>query len=392
MNDNPCELFQRADFDDEYSIDTFKHEALDGVISLTFDANSSGQISKLSDFKNVENEAANRSKSPSNLEKIADLIINAVTIRGQQRFIDQDNQEDNISYEKSEKRLIVWGLSLAGLFSFSSLICIILLFQAFKVEDQNVYLAKTNVESTGNFPTPHVVFMNILKDGDMGYMLVFKQMNRSYFNYAWKFNVPDQSVSQTYFMFEDLGNIHVAYSNRKLKMTVIASTTLKHFTIPKSELRQEFGLGHSVRMGNFVMIFGGKNGFTNPSDPFDNEWPPVPPIQCSSVNEIHNKVTTQIWSIKRQVWIKGPYLPLKTGCVENACGVSINRTHGILFWAWEDVIYHKLHVQLQQCIDAAIFSLDTFEWVVVKKCIMFLSTNKIMKFTCSSYLNKSGKM
>ena len=45
------------------------------------------------------------------------------------------------------------------------------------------------VESVGHFPIPHAAFMNVIEDG---YMLVFKQTDKLYFDYAWKFKVPDQ--------------------------------------------------------------------------------------------------------------------------------------------------------------------------------------------------------
>ena len=268
-------------------------------LSSELDSYSNSADIELKDFNNVEKEDdATRSKSPSKLEKVADLIINAVIVRGQQRLIDQDHQEDNITYEKSEDRLIVYGLGLAALLGLSSIICIISVFQAFEVKDQNVFLVLPLVERLENFPIPHVAFMNIVKDGSI---LVFKQINNSYFDYAWKFNVPNQGGFHTYFMFQDLGNIHVAYSNMKLKMTVIPFSTLKHFTIPKSKLRQEFVLGNSVRMGNFVMIFGGQNGYTNANYGLGL----MSAHLCSSVDDNRNKVTTQIWSIKRHVWIKG---------------------------------------------------------------------------------------
>ena len=101
-------------------------------------------------------------------------------------------------------------------------------------------------------------------------------------------------------------------------------------------------------------------------------------------------MATEIWSIKRHVWIEGPYLPSHLdGCVYHghSCGVSINRTHGIL-------LYHQLNWQnYHKCIDAIIFSVETFEWVVIQKCIInFTNPIDVVKFTCSSYLNKSGKM
>ena len=336
-------------------------------------------------------EVTTRRKSVSKLDKIADKIIRTVTIQEQKRFIDQDIQEDNISYEESEKRLIFYGLGTAFVLSLSSLVLIVLTFhQAFGVKDQNIFSAVTMVEDIGHFPIPHVAFMNMWHDGSM---LVFKLINQSNFDYAWKFKVPDQSggTDQTYFMFEDLGNIHVAFSNRKMKMTLIQSPT-KHFTLPKSELRQEFIGGHSFRLGNFVMFFGGKQ-FVNIEGA---------EYECSSVNNDKNKVKTQIWSMKRKVWINGPYLPLKTGCVDSASGVSINRTHGILFHIFQRWIVgdqtipdnYNRYID-QDCIDLFVFSVETFEWVVIKKCFIFLGNDvpiDIPKFSCSSYLNKSGKM
>ena len=405
MKSNSSELCQVTNFDAKSSIDTLEDEAFEQVFLLNNEAGYSspnhltdncsqsngscmerysGQSSLSSEFDSRSASTdATRSKSPSKLEKIADIIIDAVIVKGQQRLIDQDNHEDNITYEKSDKRLIICGLGLAGLCSLSSLICIISVFQAFEVRSQKVFLDVPIVERA-NFPIPHVAFMNRLKGGSM---LVFKQINKSHFDYAWKFNIPIQMKHQffdflhTYFMFEDLSKIHVAYSNMKLKMTVIPTSTLKHFTIPKSKLKQEFIYGFSVRMGNFVMFFGGQNGYGNPDYPDGLDI--ISAHQCSSVNDNKNKVTTQIWSIKRQVWIKGPYLPLKTGCVDYACGVSINRTHGILFYQ---------PPFMQPCIDAITFSLDTFKWVDIKKCIIFPGTTFILKLTCSSYLNKNGNM
>ena len=114
-------------------------------------------------------------KSSSKLDKIADHIIRTVTIKGQERFIDQDIPEDNISYEESEKRLILFGLVTALLFSLSSLICIILIFQLFEAQDQIILSGVPMIEES-NFPIPHVAFMNRNYDGSM---LVFKLINQS---------------------------------------------------------------------------------------------------------------------------------------------------------------------------------------------------------------------
>ena len=283
MDNNSCEMFQSANFDEDLSLNSSQ------FVSISTDSSIKDVFI---DVPTVGEEDATRSKSPSKLEKITDMIINAVDVPSQPRLIDQDNQEDNISYEQSELRLIVFGIGLAGVCSLSSLICIVSVFQAFEVKSQNVFVTVPFVEKTGHFPIPHAAFMNVIGDG---YMLVFKQTNKSYFDYAWKFNVPDQGGIHTYggihtlFMFEDLGNIHVAYSNRKLKMTVIPSSTLKHFTLPKSRLQQEFVSGNSFRMGNFVMFFGGYNGQAKKLGDRVGDH-----VYCSSVNYSGNKVATEI--------------------------------------------------------------------------------------------------
>ena len=106
----------KKDMDNDKTLEGFIEET-SADISLNstefeYDSDSVSNDIETEDFDIAEEEDTTRSKSPSKLEKIADLIINAVIIRNQQRLIDQDTQEDNISYEKSEKRLIVCGTNI----------------------------------------------------------------------------------------------------------------------------------------------------------------------------------------------------------------------------------------------------------------------------------------
>ena len=162
------------------------------------------------------------SDSPSKLDKIADQIINTVTIKGQKRLIDQDNPEDNITYEESERRLILLGFSLAILLGLSSLVLIVHFLQ---VQDLQVFVAEAKDKNQERIPVPHVIFMHRLGHG---HMIGFKQVNQSYFDYTWQFKVPDQGgYIQTYFLFEDLANVYVVFSNRNLPTTVIRHSTIK---------------------------------------------------------------------------------------------------------------------------------------------------------------------
>ena len=353
------------------------------------------------DFSSTEPNPANNeltsekeekwSESQSKLDKIADQIINTVTIKGQKRLIDQDNPEDNITYEESEGRLILLGFSIAIFLGLSSLVCIILIVQALQVQGLRVFVAEAKDKNQERLPVPHVIFMHRLGHG---HMIGFKQVNQSYFDYTWQFKVPDQGgYIQTYFLFEDLANVYVAFSNRNLPMTVIQPSR-NHKTIHRSKLRQEFAYGHSFRLGDFVMFFGGKNGYTNP----DKKDDIISTFQCSAVKDKRNKVTTEFWSIKKQTLIKGPYLPLQKGCVLNACGVSINRTHGMILYAFSvnDVPareQEQFAIRNQSCIDAFIYSVATFEWVAIRKC--FIPINNLYlfeKFSCSSIWTKNEQM
>ena len=148
------------------------------------------------------------------LEQIVDQIIDFVTIKEPPRLIDQDKEEDNISYHESNRRITGFCLALAILLSFFSLVCLALTINAFEAQDVNVQVAKSTIDDEKRGPrAPHVLFMDSRGDGTI---LVFKQDNQSSFKFAWDFKVPYQKgqVLPTYFVFEDLGNIHVAYSNR----------------------------------------------------------------------------------------------------------------------------------------------------------------------------------
>ena len=61
-----------------------------------------------------------------------------------------------------------------------------------------------------------------------------------------------------HFLFEDQSQIYAIPSNMNQKMTVLQPPTKKYFTIGKSQIPEKFHIsGHSVRAGDFVMIFGG---------------------------------------------------------------------------------------------------------------------------------------
>ena len=321
-------------------------------------------------------------------EQIVDQIIDLVTIKEKPRLIDQDKEEDNVSYDESNRRLTGFCLVLAIFLSIFSIVCLALTINAFEAQAYNVQVAKSatdNNEKTGP-RVPHVLFMDSMGNGEI---LVFKQVNQSFFKFAWDFKVPKQKGGRlpTYFVFEDLGDIHVAYSNRKLKMTAIQSSSSKHLTVPRSEMRQAFDGGHSVRIGNFFMVFGGENS--------KNQQLQLT-TQCSSVDyrqlgkPMGQTVTSDIFSIKRQVWITGPFLPFTGGCLSYACGASLNRTHGIILNIYDSKKGLRTDddrlMRNESCLDGFIFSNQDFQWVSIKKCLITLKNlHFITQFSCTSY-------
>ena len=180
-------------------------------------------------------------------------------------------------------------------------------------------------------------------------------------------------------------------------MTIIQSS-LKHLTVPRSEMRQTFDGGHSLRIGNFFMVFGGENRGKNQQLQLTT--------QCSSVDYRQigkpkkQTVTTDIFSIKRQVWIKGPFLPFTGGCVFYACGTALNRTHGIILNIYDSkkglrtdedhgLKGHNDDNRLmrnESCLDAFVFSNQDFQWVSIRKCLITLKNLLfVTQFSCTSY-------
>ena len=62
-------------------------------------------------------------------DKVADKIIEAFIVKPKERMIDQEDQNDNISYEESEVRLIFMGIASAALLALISMILTIMALQ-----------------------------------------------------------------------------------------------------------------------------------------------------------------------------------------------------------------------------------------------------------------------
>ena len=212
----------------------------------------------------------------------------------------------------------------------ASLVCLLLLIGPL-IPNYTLQYTESEVRNLHQFPTPRVVMMDKI---GKGYLFTLKQNPNLSFEIDWSFKLPRSGNIYNYyhgysdrghFLFEDKGQIYAISSNMNQKMTVLHPPTKRHFTIQNSEIPEKFYVsGHLIRAGNFIMIFGGYSTMPD-SDNFS--------YCCSSSK-------TAIWSIKRRIWIKGPYLPGKIQkCYLRSTGFALNQTHAVLLVVPQDHEY-----------------------------------------------------
>ena len=239
-----------------------------------------------------------------------------------------------LSMASGNKPWIFLGFILAlilGVIS-ATLVCFLLIIDPIIPKfTGTLHYTESEVRNLHQFPIPKVVMMD--KVGK-GYLFTLKQNPNLSFEIDWSFKLPRSGNIYNYyhgysdrghFLFEDKGQIYAISSNMNQKMTVLHPPTKRHFTIQNSEIPEKFYVsGHLIRAGNFIMIFGGYSTMPD-SDNFS--------YCCSSSK-------TAIWSIKRRIWIKGPYLPGKIQkCYLRSTGFALNQTHAVLLVVPQDHEY-----------------------------------------------------
>ena len=248
-----------------------------------------------------------------------------------------ENVEDKV---KNEKRLIYFGLVLAvGLGLISTILAILYGWDCFKDTDQVGLFDHSNVIILNQFPTPKVLLMD--KVGK-GHMITLKQNPNLSFVLDGEFKVPFTTNDVGYILFEDQSSIFVIPSSMDQKMKIIHPSSKEMYAIRKSHIPERFYRhGHLIKVGNFVMIFGGlffepgDSGYSDFSGYISINGDFKHPYYCSSsqvknttgLPKIYENVpSTALWSIIKQAWIKGPYLPIKgPKCFLDATSFAINR-------------------------------------------------------------------
>ena len=177
------------------------------------------------------------------------------------------------------------------------------------------------------------------------------------------------------------------------KMTVLHPPTKKHFTIQNSEIPEKFFVSrHLIRAGNFIMIFGGYS--TGPYS-YSDDLMDLSMFGCSSSK-------TAIWSIKRRIWIKGPYLPGEIKkCFLHSTGFALNQTHAVLLVVPQDQDWFESTGAGTRCIEAYVFSFETMVWVDTINCIIDTGSGMVIgniwlydmvSLVSTTFFNKEGEL
>ena len=319
--------------------------------------------SLLSENDLIDSEVSNQENK---LDNFADQIINAFIVKKQERLIDKEENEDNlISYKESEIRLIYLGIFSAFLLGIVSLVLTVLYgLQTFST-NQVIYLNATKKQEFFRHLVPQVLIMDSLGQGQV-LTFIFHDIK---IEPGWEFKLPRIPHDTGYYLFEDRGNIYSVPSSTKIKIT--AFNAFKHQIILKSDIPDNFYYsGTILRVGHFVMIFGGTYNLGNVDS--ESDWP------CSSIpsNLTETVPSMVIWNIKRQVWFKGPYIPTTTNCIENSSGFAVNRSHGVLL----------IPSKSESCIQAFTISFSTFQWVTINECLIDVKMN--MNYHMNQYLSR----
>ena len=281
------------------------------------------------------------------------------------------------------------GFTLALILGVISATLVCLLITGPMIPSYTLQYTESEVRNLHQFPTPRVVMMEKIGNG---YLFTLKQNPNLSFEIDWSFKLPRSGNidDRGYFLFEDKGQIYAISNNMNQKMTVLHPPTKKHFTIQNSEIPEKFFVSrHLIRAGNFIMIFGGYS--TGPYS-YSDDLMDLSMFGCSSSK-------TAIWSIKRRIWIKGPYLPEKK-CFLGSTGFALNQTHAVLLVIPQDAQDHHFEYTGPgtRCIEAYLFSFETMVWVYMMNCLIDTgnvigdAANYKVSLVSTTFFDKKGKL
>ena len=327
---------------EEYqSINYDKESITDQEIESISDESSEQGYS--SDFHEDYDGFSSIGSEPERLEEdIVDKIIDAFTVKKRKAFIDQENKEDHfVSYETSEQRLLILGISFAIILTFSSTTLLIIQvpnwFQSHRVL---VLEPKVPLGSQGR-TSPHIIFL--FKNGNIE---TFKPKRNWTLEHSWTFKVPQTQKKTGHFLYSSLNQLFIFYSDGQKDITLLNTNGFKNIThskIKNSKTPSNFFYNpRFVQVGEQFWIFGGK---TSIDEALYNE---------GLFEKMETSTKTLIWHMRRHVYYPGPKLPNKS--LGEGQPISLNRTH-VLILEMEDA----------KCIRGWVYSFQLFSWTLLKK-------------------------
>ena len=342
-----------------------------------------------SEIQNNGNTKSNR-KDQVNKENVTDAIIKAFTVKRRKAMIDEeDNDDDNVDYETSERRLIILATILAFILIIFATIMTSLL--AKHLSQTPFIIRQLTMEKESQFPlVPHLALL--FNDGSVE-IYEFSSDNAK-LNHTWSFKVPRQKATNTLQDFQHIpgyllsisrGDIFIVDMGGKRDTTVLTTKSqnnLTYYTIRESQipLAMLYDSRYS-QAGNEVWIMGGSDQeiYYNSASFLGIEISSME-INCNTL--VMEKVTrkTLIWNLERQTYYPGPKLPFKA--MGKGCPITLNRTHVLILYTNQNK---------HSCVDAWMYSFEEFQWTHMNECFYppLNSTQLQFDLMCVSYLDKS---
>ena len=311
---------------------------------------------------------AKRSKDTAvDSNTVADTIINAFIVKRRKALIDQEEFEiDLVSYETSEKRLIVLAAILA--LSLCLIISILLALSVTNWQQNNVLILDPTL-TTKQPSKKHAYVVLLFKNGT----LEFFGLNRTKLNHSWSFKVPSTKKNTGYFPFVRKNVLNIIYSDKQKEATVISGKSMHH-TIKESKIPSNFFYyAETAQFGNLFWIIGGQNELHYGDNNNHGQTCNSPP-----------NFNTLIWNTRKHKYYPGP--TLYDNILAYGCPVALNRTQVLIF--------HQGYSD--NCIYAWVYDFERFSWAKLNHCYYNITTEEQLSFhdifqlRCTSIMGKQN--
>ena len=318
--------------------------------------------------KRSAKRTAKRSKNTAvRSNTVADTIINAFIVKRRKALIDQEEFAiDLVSYETSEKRLIVLAAILA--LSLCLIISILLALSVTNWQQNNVLILDPTL-TTKQLSKKHPYVVLLFKTGQ----LEFFGLNGTNLNHSWSFKVPSIKKNTGYFPFVIKNVLNIIYSDKQKEATVISGKSMHH-TIKDSKIPHKFFYyAQTAQYGNQLWILGGQNELYNGGSNNFGQTCNSPP-----------NFNTLIWNTRKHKYYPGPTLPHNS--LAYGCPVPLNRTQVLIF--------HQGYNN--NCIYAWVYDFERINWAKLNHCYYNitaeeqLSFHDIFQLRCTSILGKKS--